>query len=326
MGIRTGVGLGSGLAWVWAWRGWIELRRMWRGDAPEWICYPEIPWKSAKRSSFAVPNAIDLKDSLREKYGSTALVAGASEGIGAAFAQSLAAAGCDLVLVARRKEPLDALATELRLAHKVQVTVVPCDLAATDAATTLQAALVGREINIFVYNAAVPFIGRFEDDPIPHHNQIAQVNMVTPMNLTHIFGGEMLKKGKGAVILMASLAGFQGSGFLAAYAASKAFDRVLAESLWYEWKDRGVDVIACCAGATATPNYLNSNPGKTSVFAPKVQTPDEVVRECLQQLGRRPSWITGRGNRIASFFMQRVMPRRMAIRIMGDTTRKMYRL
>ena len=124
---------------------------------------------------------------------------------------------------------------------------------------------------------------------------------------------------------MASLAGFQGSGFLAAYAASKAFNRVLAESLWYEWKDRGVDVIACCAGATATPNFIRSNPEKASFFAPRVQKPQAVVEACFKQLGKQPSFIPGVGNRIASFIMQRLLPRKMAINIMGDTTRKMYR-
>lgn len=264
--------------------------------------------------------------SLKQKYGPTALIAGASEGLGAAFAEYLAAAGMDVVLVARRREPLDALAVTLTTTYKVRATVITCDLAQVDAAQQLVTALDGLEINLLVYNAAIPYIGRFEDDPITHHNQIAQANMVTPMNLTHMLGTKMLQKGKGGIVLMASLAGFQGSGFLTAYAASKAFDRVLAESLWYEWKDRGVDVIACCAGATATPNYLNTKPEKTSAFAPKVQVPADVVRECFQQLGKRPSYITGRGNRIASFFMQRLMPRKLAIKIMGDTTRKMYRL
>jgi uncharacterized protein len=263
---------------------------------------------------------------LKAKYGSLALIAGASEGIGAAFAHYLAAEGMDVVLVARRRDPLDALAAQLAGQYHVSATVITCDLAEQDAAQQLITALGGREINLFVYNAAIPYIGRFEDDSIAHHNQIAQANMVTPMNLTHILGSSMLQQGRGAVILMASLAGFQGSGFLAAYAASKAFDRVLAESLWYEWKDRGVDVIACCAGATATPNFINTQPEKASLFAPKVQSPEEVVRECFQQLGKRPSYITGRGNRIASFLMQRLMPRKMAIKIMGDTTKQMYRL
>lgn len=125
---------------------------------------------------------------------------------------------------------------------------------------------------------------------------------------------------------MSSLAGFQGSGFLAVYAATKAFNRILGESLWYEWKNKGVDVIACCAGATSTPGYLDSNPDQKNYFAPRVQAPDEVANECLERLGKTPSFITGRGNKIASFVMQKLMPRKIAIKIMGDTTRKMYRI
>jgi short-subunit dehydrogenase len=100
----------------------------------------------------------------------------------------------------------------------------------------------------------------------------------------------------------------------------------LAEGLWYEWKDKGVDVIACCAGATSTPNFLNTQPEKSSMFAPKVQTPEEVVNECFKKLGKVPSFVTGSGNKFASFIMQKLMPRKMAIQIMGDTTRKMYRI
>jgi uncharacterized protein len=84
--------------------------------------------------------------------------------------------------------------------------------------------------------------------------------------------------------------------------------------------------MACCAGATSSPNYEKTAPEKSSMFAPKVQTPAEVVAECLPQLGKHPSYTTGIGNRIASFFMHRFMPRRLAIMIMGDTTKKMYRL
>jgi len=263
---------------------------------------------------------------LKQKYGELALIAGASEGIGAAFATYLAAEGMNLVLVARRKEPLDKLAALLMNKYKVQIECICCDLASTDAAQQLQLALAGKEINLLVYNAALSYIGPFEKNSIEHHNQIAQANMLTPMNLVQILAEPMLKKGKSAVILMASLAGFQGSGFLAAYAATKAFNRVLAESLWYEWKDRGVDVIACCAGATSTPNFINTNPERADFFAPRVQSPEEVVEECFEKLGKQPSFVTGTGNKIASFIMQKLLPRKMAIKIMGDTTRKMYRL
>lgn len=263
---------------------------------------------------------------LKQKYGSTALVAGASEGLGAAFAGYLAAEGMDLVLIARRKDPLEKLANELESRYKVQVQFICCDLADTKAAQEIQQALNGREINLLVYNAALSHIGSFEKNTIESNNQIAQANMITPMNLIQLFGDAMLQKGKGAVVMMASLAGFQGSGFLSVYGATKAFDRTLAEGLWYEWKERGVDVIACCAGATSTPNFINTKPEKADFFAPRVQTPEEVVSECFQQLGKKPSFVTGTGNRIASFIMQKLLPRKMAINIMGDTTRKMYRL
>lgn len=263
---------------------------------------------------------------LKQKYGPLALVAGASEGIGAAFSRYLANEGMDLVLVARRKEPLDTLAGSLTNKYRISTTCISCDLSDNEAANKIAKDLNGREINLLVYNAALSFIGPFEQDSMEHQNKIAISNMITPMNMFRTFGEDMLKKGKGALIMMASLAGFQGSGFLTSYAATKAFSRILAESLWYEWKDRGVDVIACCAGATNTPNFIKTKPEKQGFLAPRILSPENVVNECMKQLGRKPSFVAGRGNRIASFFMQRIFPRKTAINIMGDNTRKIYRL
>lgn len=264
--------------------------------------------------------------SVKEKYGKTALIAGGSEGIGAAFAHYLAKEGINLVLVARRLSKLEVIAQEIRHKYQVEVDCIACDLATLDAVTKIRTTLNGKHIDVLIYNAALSFIGHFEENTATHHYKIGQANMLTPMHMVQEFGSEMLQQKRGAVVIMASLAGFQGSGFLAAYAATKAFNRVLAESLWYEWKDRGVDVIACCAGATATPNFINTKPEKTSFFAPKVQTPEAVVNECFKKLGKSPSIITGTGNKVASFFMQRLMPRKLAIKIMGDTARQMYRL
>ena len=262
--------------------------------------------------------------SLKNKYGSTALVAGASEGIGAAFAASLAAEGFNIILVARRSEPLQRLADQLSDRYQVGARNLVCDLSDEDAAVKITETLGDQEIDFLVYNAALSHIGPFLGHPSQGHDQAARVNMITPMRLVHHYGGKMVEKGRGAIVLMSSMAGIQGSGYLATYAATKAFSRLLAESLWYEWKDKGVDIIACCAGATATPGYINSKPGKTNLLAPAVMKPEEVVRECLSRLGRTPSFITGRGNRFASLIMQRLLPRRTAVRIMGDNTRKMY--
>jgi hypothetical protein len=263
---------------------------------------------------------------LKQKYGRTALVAGASEGIGAAFATYLAAEGMDLVLIARRPQPLKELGDRLVEKYKVSVICIPCDLSDINAMQQMEEAINGKEINLLVYNAAMSYIGPFIKNSPENHSRMARVNMLTPLNMIYVFGEKMLAIKRGAIILMTSLAGLQGSGFLTVYAASKAFNRVLAESLWFEWKNSGVDIIACCAGATATPGYNNTFPEKTGFITPRVLDPVEVPDECFRNLGKRPSFIIGRGNRISAFIMQRILPRKMAINIMGDTTRKMYRL
>jgi len=254
------------------------------------------------------------------------MVAGASEGIGAAFATFLAAEGMDLVLIARRLHPLQQLADLLENKYKVNVMCISCDLSGENALHEIEEGLNGREISLIIYNAALSYIGPFIKNSAENHSMAVRVNMITPMKMVRLYGEKMLTLGKGGVVLMTSLAGFQGSGYLSVYAATKAFNRILAESLWYEWKNSGVDVIACCAGATATPGFKNTHPEKTGFFTPRVLNPEEVVNECFKKLGKRPSFITGRANRLASFIMQKILSRKMAINIMGDTTRRMYRL
>ena len=260
---------------------------------------------------------------IKQKYGQTALIAGASEGLGMAYCEALAAQGMDLVMIARRQDYLDKAAAIIRSKYKVIVTTIACDLSSPSALKNIQDQLGETQIDLLVYNAAMSQIGPFLNEPVQTHLDIATTNMLSPMQLVHHFGGAMVQRGRGAVILMASIAGFQGAGFLATYASTKSFNRTLAESLWYEWKDRGVDVIGCCAGATSTPNYLNTKPKPISMFAPKVQSPEEVVAECLDQLGEVPSFVTGAGNKLATFFMK-MMSRKASVNIMGDTAVKMY--
>ncbi len=261
---------------------------------------------------------------LKAKYGQTAMIAGASEGLGAAYATALAKQGFDVVLIARRVEPLKALAAQLESDYKVQGTFIACDLADKDATEQIKLALGDKQIDFLVYNACVSYIGPFLETDIETHLRIAEVNMITPMKMLYHFGAEMLKRRRGAIVMMASMAGLQGSGYLSTYGATKAFDRIFAEGLWYEWKNKGVDIIACCAGATATPNYLNTNPKKTSMFEPKAQIPEDVVAECFTKIGQKPSYISGSSNRFASFLMQKLFSRKTAVNMMGDTTTKMY--
>jgi len=173
-----------------------------------------------------------MDKNLKQKYGKTALVAGASEGLGAAFAEYLAAEDVDLILLARRLQPLQRLAETLKEKYKVNITCISCDLGEINAPKNIEAVLSERSVNIIVYNAAVSYIGPFTDNPIENNSYAARVNMMTPLHMVHIFGEKMLAQRKGAIILMTSMAGFQGSGFLAVYAATTAFLRIFSESRW----------------------------------------------------------------------------------------------
>lgn len=263
--------------------------------------------------------------SFANRYGPVALVVGASEGLGAAFARELAGAGLHLILVARRPDVLELLADELRATHGVTVRTLPCDLEQPEAIDAISEACRGQEVGLLLYNAAASSVGRFLDTPVATHLRVLHVNAEGPMRLAHALGGPMAARRRGGILLMSSLTAFQGTPLVASYGATKAFDLVLAEGLWGELKERGVDVLACCAGATLTPGYERVTPHRLPArFVPKPQDPADVAREALAALGRRPVVVTGRGNRIASFVMRRLFSRRLAIATMGKEMRKRY--
>jgi short-subunit dehydrogenase len=256
----------------------------------------------------------------RARYGPWALVAGASAGLGEAFARLLAARGLHLVLLARRADALALLAEELRRAHGVEVRTEALDLSRPDVAAAVARATSGLEVGLLVYNAAHSAIGPFLERPLEDHLRVVDVNVRGPLSLAHLLGGEMARRGRGGLVLMTSLAASQGNPLLASYAASKAFELVLAEGLWAELRGRGVDVLACRAGATRTPGYAASRPRRSV----PLMEPEEVARQALAALGRGPSAVTGALNRVAAFAFARLLPRRASIRIMERATRRLY--
>jgi short-subunit dehydrogenase len=260
----------------------------------------------------------------RTKYGPWAIVAGASEGIGAEFARQIAAHGIHIVAVARRPALLDRLAEELAAEFDIEVRTVATDLADPGAAARVRASTRDLEIGLVVYNAALSPIGAFLDQDVATLLRTLDVNCRTPLELAHAFGRDMAARGRGGLVLMSSMSGLQGSPLLATYAATKAFDLVLGEALWEELRGSGVDALAFCAGATRTPNYEASAPRRLSRLAPAVMEPAAVAREALALLGTTPSAIAGRANRITSWLMQRLLSRRRTIEIMGRATRAMY--
>jgi short-subunit dehydrogenase len=255
-----------------------------------------------------------------ERYGKYALVAGASEGLGAEFARQLAARKLNLVLLARRQDVLGAFADELRAQHGVEVRTASVDLAAPDLLEKVRAATADLEIGLVVYNAALSLVGPFFSYSLADKLRIIDVNCRGPLILADELGRGMAARGRGGIILMASLAASQGSPLVATYAATKAFNLVLAESLWDELRQQGIDVLACRAGATRTPSYEASNPqGKV----PIMET-GPVVTQALEALGHRPSVVPGFINRMSDLFLNRLMPRKLAVTIMGKATRQLY--
>jgi short-subunit dehydrogenase len=257
----------------------------------------------------------------RQRYGPWALVAGASAGLGAAFAAQLAARGLNLLLVARRQDALDHLATGLRSGHGIEVRTLAADLGRPDLQAIVRQFTDGLDVGLLVYNAAHSVIGPFLDQPVEEHLRVVDVNCRGPLLLAHLLGGAMAKRGRGGIVLMTSTAGSQGGPWISTYAASKAFNLLLAEALWDELGSRGVHVVACRAGATRTPGYEASKPKPSRV---PLLEPGFVADRALAALGRRPSVVPGWFYALSAFFMNRLMPRRMAIRIMGRATRKLY--
>lgn len=264
------------------------------------------------------------RSSFSQRYGPWALVAGASEGLGAAFARALAGRGLSLVLVARRGELLDALASELRARYSASVRTLALDLGQPGLLEGIRQATGDLEIGLLVYNAALSPIGLFLEQPEAQTLQVLDVNCRGPALLAHELGRAMRDRGRGGILLMSSMAGLQGSALLAHYAATRAYNLALAEGLWAELRPHGVDVLACCAGATRTPGFVASAPARTGFFSAPVMEPEAVVESALGALGRRPSLVPGLFNRLASVIMQRLLPRQAAVSIMSRTTRAMY--
>ena len=263
------------------------------------------------------------EDGFRQKYGPWALVAGASVGLGASFAHELAQKGLNLALVARRPDPLQSLAAELEKKHGIKVRTIQQDLAAPDMLSKIASQTEDIEIGLLVYNTAYLLIGDFFEHPLEKVQRLVDVNCRGPITLTHHFGQKMIERKRGGIILMSSLSGFQGAPWLTGYGATKAFNIVLAEGLWYELKDKGVDVLVCIAGAISTPNYEESKPEKLGPFAPKALTIEKVAHDAVAGLGKKHIVIPGRAYSFSNKFMG-IMPRKQRIKMMADSTKTMY--
>ncbi|MEO8527533.1 MAG: SDR family oxidoreductase [Pseudolysinimonas sp.] len=254
--------------------------------------------------------------------GMTALVTGASSGIGVEFATQLAARGANLVLVARRADRLETLATELRTAHSVTVDVIPTDLAKPRAGRSLRAEISkrGLTVNTVIANAGFGTSELFQDeDPDRIADEIA-LNVAAVVDIARAFYPAMLTAGTGALVTVASTAAFQPVPKMAVYGATKAFVLSFTEALWYESRHSGLRVLALCPGATATEFFDVAGNGERFGF--NRDTAANVVKRAMKALDKRKgagSLVSGAGNAFGAIAV-RMIPRRLAATMAGRLT------
>ncbi|QZT61631.1 SDR family NAD(P)-dependent oxidoreductase [Mycolicibacterium austroafricanum] len=241
-----------------------------------------------------------------DRYGPWALVAGASDGVGAAFAEALAERGVNVVLLARRASVLDEIAAGIRERTGVATRVLAVDLAAETAAAVVVEATRDLEVGMLAYCAgADPEFKPFLAQPIQTAEAMLRRNCLVPMQLSHHFAGDMVTRGRGGIVIFGSGAGFAGGPNMVAYSASKAFDMVFAEALWTELHGKGVDVLGLILGKTDTPalRRLEHSRGQIADVdeRPKdTASVDDVIAEAFDNIANGPTWIVGEGMRAAA--------------------------
>lgn len=217
----------------------------------------------------------------------TALITGASAGIGADLARLFAADGHDIVLVARREERLKELASELKKQHGIQAHVMPADLANRSSPIALHQAVheLSLEVDFLVNNAGFGSQGPFIEQDLPRELNMIEVNVSALVHLTGLFLPEMVERGRGRILNIASTAGFQPGPFMATYYATKAFVLHWTEALAHELKETGVSATVHCPGATQTEFAEKAGNDKTKLF--QNQTPatsEEVAKHAFDAM------------------------------------------
>jgi len=228
-------------------------------------------------------------DFLRQ-YGPWGLILGGSEGVGASFARQLGQHGANLVLAARNPGPLNAVAHQVRAESGIEVVTLPVDLSAADAIEQVRRVTDALEIGLLIYNAgAQRHVAEFLDEPFEDLMKLINLNAIGQTVFSHHFGSKMRARRRGGIILVGSLSAYVGVPRMGVYSASKAFCRILAESVWFELQPYNVHVLGLMLGNTRTPGTTRS---KIKLAEP-IAEPDDVASEGLAHLADGPIWIAG---------------------------------
>lgn len=263
------------------------------------------------------------KNMKNKRLADTALITGASAGLGEIFAKKLAQEGTNLILAARRKQRLDALAKELSHDHSVRVEVVQSDLSSTDAADKLFAHVKKEKIfvDLLINNAGFGTSGEFVKCDTQKETMMVDLHCRTMVQLLHLFLPEMISRKLGGVINVASAAAFLPVPFMATYAATKAFMLHLSDAVAHEVKQYGVRVMALCPGATKTEFQEVANVNNLGFQSPRFMRAEDVVAQAMKDYRRGAVMSVPGIENAALYYLARVAPRGPALSIAAALTR-----
>ncbi|RCJ27826.1 oxidoreductase [Nostoc minutum NIES-26] len=251
----------------------------------------------------------------------TALITGASSGIGKAFAQELAARQTNLVLVSRSEEKLNQIAKQLQEQYKIQVDVIVKDLTEPNAPAAVFDATKAKQltIDLLINNAGFGDYGDFAQNDRERQIKIVQLNIVALVDLTHQFLPLMRQRSSGSIINLSSITAFQPMPYLSVYAASKAFIVSFSQALWAENRSYGVRVLVACPGPIETNFFAEANfPPALAGSTKQMSTSEEVVRESLKALEEwQPNVVIGDTTTQLRTILARIVPRKILLNMLA---------
>lgn len=245
------------------------------------------------------------------RYGPWAVVTGASSGIGYEMALELAETGLNLVLVARSRAVLERMAEDLTARHGIEARAVTADLALGSAVETVEAATRRLDVGLLVAAAGFGTSGSFLDSSPEKELEMLNVNCRAPLSMSLHFGRRFAGRGRGGIVLMSSIVGFQGTPYAAHYAATKAYVQTLAEALHVELAPLGVDVLASAPGPTDSGFAARAG----MRMGPALK-PVDVARPTLNALGRKSTVLPGTLSKLLTYSLV-PLPAWARVRIMG---------
>eukprot|EP01135_Chromosphaera_perkinsii_P007323 Nk52_evm1s777 gene=Nk52_evmTU1s777 len=249
-----------------------------------------------------------MKHSFKGSYGEWALITGATSGIGEEFARQVAAEGLNVVLVARNKEVLKQKAEALEAEYGISTLCVSADMSKEEDIEKVMTETKHLEVGLLIPNVGLETLGPILNVPIERHLQVVKVNCDAVLRMVHHFSRDMVTRGRGGILLVASVSAHGPNPYMATYGGSKAFVLNFGISLSHEMKTKGVDVTVLSPGPTETPmignvkHVVDFSKGPTSIMEPK-----DVALAGLEALGKKPVVIPGKKNNFFIFVGSRLL-------------------